>query len=63
MQPIVGPPTILKNDSNRALMQGLLVVQAMLGVTSEQRAAGGVETVRKRLQVSARVRRGKGNAW
>ena len=47
----------LKNYSDLAVVGALLVVNAVLGFLQEQRAAGVVETLRKRLQVSARVRR------
>ena len=40
-----------------AVVSALLVVNAVLGFMQEQRAAGVVETLRRRLQVSARVLR------
>ncbi len=40
------------------VVSALLVVNAVVGFTQEHRAAGVVETLRKRLQVSARVLRG-----
>ena len=39
------------------MVSALLVVNAVLSFMQEQRAAGVVETLRQRLQVSARVRR------
>ena len=43
--------------SDLAVVGGLLVVNAVLGFTQEHRAAGVVEALRRRLQVSARVLR------
>jgi magnesium-transporting ATPase (P-type) len=48
---------VLKNYSDLAVVSALLVINAVLGFLQEQRAAGFVETLRKHLQVSARVRR------
>ncbi|HLJ13379.1 MAG TPA: HAD-IC family P-type ATPase, partial [Bryobacteraceae bacterium] len=48
---------LLKNYSDLAVVGALLVTNAVLEFLQEQRAAGVVETLRKRLQVSARVRR------
>ncbi len=48
---------ILRKFSDLAVVGALLVVNAVLGFTQEQRAAGVVETLRRRLQVSARVLR------
>ena len=48
---------VLKNYSDLAVVGALLVTNAVLEFLQEQRAAGVVETLRKRLQVSARVRR------
>jgi H+-transporting ATPase len=48
---------VLKNISDLAVVSLLLVVNAVLAFTQEHRAAGVVETLRKRLQVSARVMR------
>jgi H+-transporting ATPase len=48
---------VLKNYSDLAVVGALLVINAVLGVLQEQRAAGVVGTLRKRLQVNARVRR------
>ena len=45
------------NYSDLAVVGALLVVNAVLSFTQEQRATGVVDTLRKRLQVSARVRR------
>ena len=49
--------TVLGNYSDLAVVGALLVVNAVLGFTQEHRAAGVVEALRRRLQVSARVRR------
>lgn len=49
----------LKKYSDFAVVGTLLVVNAIVSFTQEQRAAGVVEILRKRLQVSARVLRGK----
>lgn len=48
---------VLGNYSDLAVVGALLIVNAVLSFMQEQRAAGVVETLRKRLQVSARVRR------
>jgi magnesium-transporting ATPase (P-type) len=48
---------VLKNFSDLVVVGALLVINAVLGFMQERRAAGVVETLRKRLQVSARVRR------
>jgi len=48
---------ILRQYADLALVGGLLVVNAILGFIQEHRAAGVVETLRRRLQVSARVLR------
>src|SRR5487761_2027712 len=48
---------VLKNYADLAVVSALLVINAVLSFEQERRAAGVVETLRKRLQVSARVRR------
>jgi len=48
---------ILGKYSDLAVVSALLVVNAVLGFIQERRAAGVVETLKKRLQVSARVLR------
>ncbi len=48
---------VLGNYSDLAVVGALLVINAVLSFMQEHRAAGVVETLRKRLQVSARVRR------
>jgi H+-transporting ATPase len=48
---------VLGNYSDLSVVGALLVVNAMLGFMQEHRAAGVVEALRRRLQVSARVRR------
>ena len=48
---------VLRRYSDLAVVGALLVVNAVLSFMQEQRAAGVVEALRKRLQVSARVRR------
>jgi H+-transporting ATPase len=48
---------VLGNYADLGVVGALLVINAVLGFVQEQRAAGVVETLRKRLQVSARVRR------
>ncbi len=48
---------VLHKFADLAVVSALLVVNAVLSFTQERRAAGVVETLRKRLQVSARVRR------
>jgi plasma-membrane proton-efflux P-type ATPase len=48
---------ILGKTSDLAVVSALLVVNAVLGFMQERRAAGVVETLRRRLQVSARVLR------
>ena len=47
----------LKNYADFAIVGALLVVNAVLGFWQERRAAGVMETLRRRLQVSARVLR------
>ena len=47
----------LGNYSDLAVVSALLVVNAVLSFTQEHRAAGVVKALRRRLQVSARVRR------
>ena len=48
---------ILRKYADLAVVGGLLVVNAVLSFAQERRATGVVETLRRRLQVSARVRR------
>jgi H+-transporting ATPase len=48
---------VLGKYSDLAVVSALLVVNAVLSFMQEHRAAGVVETLRRRLQVSARVRR------
>ena len=48
---------VLRKFSDLAVVGALLVINAVLSFMQEHRAAGVVEALRKRLQVSARVRR------
>ena len=48
---------VLRRYSDLAIVSALLVVNAVLGFVQERRAAGVMETLRRRLQVSARVLR------
>jgi H+-transporting ATPase len=48
---------VLGKYSDLAMVSALLVINAVLSFLQERRAAGVVETLRRRLQVSARVRR------
>jgi H+-transporting ATPase len=48
---------VLRHYSDFAIVGALLVVNAVLGFWQERRAAGVMETLRRRLQVSARVLR------
>jgi len=48
---------VLGKYTDLAVVSALLIVNAILSFAQERRAAGVVETLRKRLQVSARVRR------
>lgn len=48
---------VLQNFSDLIVVGALLVINAVLSFTQESRAAGVVETLRRRLQVSARVLR------
>ncbi|MDX9821230.1 MAG: plasma-membrane proton-efflux P-type ATPase [Syntrophales bacterium] len=48
---------VLRKYSDLAVVGALLVVNAVLSFVQEQRAAGAVETLRRRLQVNARVLR------
>jgi len=50
---------VLGKYSDFAIVGALLIINAVLSFTQEHRAAGVVETLRKRLQVSARVLREK----
>lgn len=52
---------VLGKYSDLVVVGALLIVNAVLSFMQEHRAAGVVETLRKRLQVSARVRRA--NTW
>src|ERR1019366_1667736 len=54
---IMALSAVLGNYADLAVAGALLVINAVLGFVQERRAAGVVETLRKRLQVSARVRR------
>ena len=54
---IVVLSAVLHKFSDLAVVSALLIVNASLSFAQERRAAGVVETLRKRLQVSARVRR------
>jgi plasma-membrane proton-efflux P-type ATPase len=48
---------VLRNYADLAVVSALLVVNAVVSFMQERRAAGVVETLRRRLQVSARVLR------
>jgi len=48
---------VLGKYSDLAVVSALLIVNAVLGFMQERRAAGVVDALRRRLQVSARVRR------
>ena len=48
---------VLRKYSDLAVVSALLVINAVLSFAQEHRAAGVVETLRRRLQVSARVLR------
>ena len=48
---------LLGNYADLAVVSTLLVINAVLGFAQERRAAGVIETLRRRLQVSARVLR------
>ncbi|MBI3524348.1 MAG: plasma-membrane proton-efflux P-type ATPase [Betaproteobacteria bacterium] len=48
---------VLRNYSDLVVVSALLLVNAVLSYVQERRAAGVVETLRRRLQVSARVLR------
>jgi plasma-membrane proton-efflux P-type ATPase len=48
---------VLRKYSDLVVVSALLVVNAVLSFMQERRAAGVVETLRRRLQVNARVRR------
>jgi H+-transporting ATPase len=48
---------VLGKYSDLAVVGALLIINAVLSFMQERRAAGVVETLRRRLQVSARVRR------
>ncbi len=54
---IMGLSALLRKFSDLIVVAALLVVNAVLSFMQEQRAAGVVEALRQRLQVSARVRR------
>jgi len=48
---------VLGNFTDLAVVAALLIINAVLSFMQEHRAAGVVDTLRRRLQVSARVRR------
>jgi H+-transporting ATPase len=48
---------VLRKFSDMAVVGALLIINAVLSFMQEHRAAGVVETLRRKLQVSARVRR------
>lgn len=48
---------VLRNYADLAIVSALLVINAVLGFWQDRRAAGVMETLRRRLQVSARVLR------
>jgi hypothetical protein len=50
---------VLRKHSDLAVASGLLVVNSVLSLAQEHRAAGIVEELRRHLQVNARVRRDK----
>jgi plasma-membrane proton-efflux P-type ATPase len=52
---------VLRNYADLTIVGALLVVNAVLGFWQERRAAGVMETLRRRLEVSARVLRD--SAW
>ncbi len=54
---IMALSAVLRKYSDLAVVGALLVVNAVLSFTHEHRAAGVVETLRRRLQVGARVLR------
>jgi H+-transporting ATPase len=54
---IMALSAVLGKFTDLAVVGALLVANAVVSFTQEQRAAGVVETLRKRLQISARVRR------
>jgi magnesium-transporting ATPase (P-type) len=54
---IMGLSAVLGKYSDVVVVGVLLVVNAVLSFVPERRAAGVVAALRKRLQVSARVRR------
>jgi magnesium-transporting ATPase (P-type) len=54
---IMGLSAVLRKYSDLAVVSALLVVNAVMSFMQERRADGVVETLRRRLQVSARVRR------
>jgi H+-transporting ATPase len=54
---IIGVSLLLRNWGDAALVALLLVINAMISVVQDRRAAGAVDALRRRLQVNARVRR------
>ena len=54
---IMALSAVLGNYSDLIVVSSLLVINAVVSFLQERRAAGVVEALRKRLQVSARVRR------
>jgi H+-transporting ATPase len=50
---IMIPSLVLRNYADLAIVGALLVVNAVLGFVQERRAAGVMEALRRRLQVSA----------
>jgi magnesium-transporting ATPase (P-type) len=57
LEPILVLSAVLRKYSDLAVVSTLLVINAVLSFAQERRAAGVVFTLRKRLQVNARVRR------
>jgi plasma-membrane proton-efflux P-type ATPase len=55
---IIGLSVVLGKFPDAAVVTALLVINAVLSYMQESRAAGVVDSLRKRLQVSARVLRG-----
>ena len=54
---IMALSVVLGNFPDLAVVGVLLIVNAVVSFTQERRAAGVVETLRRRLQINARVRR------
>ncbi len=57
---IIGVSLVLRNWLDASVVTGLLVINAIVSIVQDQRAAGAVEALRRQLQVNARALRDHG---